>query len=182
MRQLRAHAPRRAAAGLGPVPSPRASPLFARVAEQRSDTRQLSAALAPTAFNPAFNWSLAYVYTGVGEQTRGFASTAGDPRAVDWALGAFDTRHQVRYPLSYNAFDAVTLRWFGNLRSGLPFTPQVNADVNGDGYANDRAFTRRIGPRRTAAQLGRRRLQPRRRGLPRRARVGELHLERARVR
>jgi hypothetical protein len=44
----------------------------------------------------------------------------------------------------------VRVSWFGNVRSGLPFTPQVAADVNGDGYANDRAFvpTRRAPPTR----------------------------------
>ncbi len=130
----------------------RVSPRFARVAEQRSDlrseTRQLQARISPTSFNPNFGWSLAYVYTDVREQTRGFTSTAGDPRAVDWARGAFDTRHQIQYTLSYNVFDAVRVFWFGNVRSGLPFTPQVNADVNGDGSANDRAFV--FDPARTA--------------------------------
>ena len=30
--------------------------------------------------------------------------------------------------------------WFGNIRSGSPYTPQIAGDVNGDGYSNDRAF------------------------------------------
>lgn len=122
----------------------RVSPLFARVAEQRSDlrseTRQLQARIAPTAFNPTFNWSLAYTYTDVREQARGFASAGGDPRAVTWGRGTFDTRHSVQYVVSYNFFNTLTARWSGNVRSGLPFTPQVNADVNGDGFTNDRAF------------------------------------------
>lgn len=122
----------------------RVSPLFARVGEQRSDlrseSRQLRFGVSPTAFNPNFSWSLSYVFTSVREETRGFASTAGDPLARAWSRGAFDARHQLVYSLGYNVFDAVRVSWFGNMRSGLPFTPQVAADVNGDGYANDRAF------------------------------------------
>src|SRR5439155_8581360 len=30
--------------------------------------------------------------------------------------------------------------WCGQFRSGMPFTPMVASDINGDGYANDRAF------------------------------------------
>ena len=30
--------------------------------------------------------------------------------------------------------------WFGQFRSGQPFTPTIAGDVNGDGYSNDRAF------------------------------------------
>jgi hypothetical protein len=42
--------------------------------------------------------------------------------------------------LTYNAFDFLRMSWYGTLRSGLPYTPLVTSDVNGDGYANDRAF------------------------------------------
>jgi hypothetical protein len=34
----------------------------------------------------------------------------------------------------------VRVNWFGTFRSGLPFTPTIAGDVNGDGYQNDRAF------------------------------------------
>jgi hypothetical protein len=34
----------------------------------------------------------------------------------------------------------VTFTLFGHIQSGLPFTPIVGGDVNGDGLANDRAF------------------------------------------
>jgi len=34
----------------------------------------------------------------------------------------------------------------GRLNSGLPFTPIVGSDINGDGFANDRAFIYHRGP------------------------------------
>jgi hypothetical protein len=77
----------------------------------------------------------------VRERVRGFGgSTAGNPLNVEWARSPFDSRHQFMYNLGYNFFDAVRVNWFGSFRSGNPFTPMVAGDVNGDGYANDRAF------------------------------------------
>jgi hypothetical protein len=32
------------------------------------------------------------------------------------------------------------VNWFGQFRSGSPYTPMVASDINGDGYANDRAY------------------------------------------
>ena len=123
----------------------RVSPLVNRVGELRSDlvseSRQLSLRLSPMTFSTAWSWSLAYVYSTVREQTRGFSgNTAGNPLTVEWARSGFDAHHQIQYSLGYNFFDAVRVNWFGNFRSGSPFTPLVGGDVNGDGYSNDRAF------------------------------------------
>jgi hypothetical protein len=118
---------------------------FNRVSELRSDlrseARQLRASLSPSTFTTGFSWGLTYIWSNVREQVRGFTSTAGDPTAVEWSRSPFDARHQVTYNLGYNFFDAVRVNWFGQFRSGTPFTPQVAGDVNGDGYStNDRAF------------------------------------------
>lgn len=123
----------------------RVSPLFNRVTENLSDLRsqsgQLRATISPLAFSSSVQWSVSYVYTNVRERARGFgSSTVGNPLDLEWARSNFDSRHQIQYLLSYNAFDLVRLSWFGSFRSGTPFTPLVAADVNGDGYANDRAF------------------------------------------
>jgi hypothetical protein len=123
----------------------RVSQAFNRVTEQRSDlrseTRQGRVSISPLAFNSRYNWSLSYVYQIVRDRVRGFGNnTAGNPLAVEWARGNFDSRHQVQYSLFVNAFDVVRVNWFGNVRSGLPYTPLVGGDVNGDGYSNDRAF------------------------------------------
>jgi hypothetical protein len=123
----------------------RVSPLFNRVTESRSDLRsesqQFRASISPMNFSSSFQWSVSYVYGNVREQTRGFGgNTAGNPFDTQWSRSSFDSHHQVQYSLNYNAWDFVRFSWFGSFRSGTPFTPLVAADLNGDGYANDRAF------------------------------------------
>jgi hypothetical protein len=122
----------------------RTSDLFNRVSEQRSDlvgdSKQLRASLNPTSFSSDFTWSASYVYSHNTEQYRGFQSTAGNPLDIQWGRSGFDSRHQITYMLGYNFLDAVRVNWFGRFASGMPFTPLVSADINGDGYANDRAF------------------------------------------
>jgi hypothetical protein len=122
----------------------RVSPLFSRVTEQRADLRsrsgQLRLGVSPVRFSNSFFWNASYVYSNFRDQARGFSSTAGDPLAVEWGRSAFDARHQVTYSLGYNFFDFLRVSWFGRFESGRPFTPVVGGDVNGDGYANDRAF------------------------------------------
>jgi hypothetical protein len=122
----------------------RVSPLYSHVTQLRSDlrseTKQFTVNVAPMAFNTTFTWSLAYVYQNSREEYRGFSSTGGDPRDLAWSRSGFDSRHQVQYRFSYNAFDFIRLGWNGSFRSGNPYTPVVATDINGDGYANDRAF------------------------------------------
>lgn len=136
----------------------RVSTDFNRVTEQRSDlrseSRQFRAGISPFAFNSAYNWSLSYVYSNVRERVRGFGTnTAGDPRQEEWARSNFDSRHQVQYSLYWNAFDLVRINWFGNVRSGTPFTPLVQGDINGDGFSNDRAFIPALPPASSSASL-----------------------------
>ncbi|MBW8769422.1 MAG: TonB-dependent receptor [Gemmatimonadetes bacterium] len=122
----------------------RVSQQFNRVSELRSDlrseTKQLRLGIFPATFNQQLTWSLNYTLADVREQYRGFQSTGGNPLAVDWSRSGGESRHQISYTLGYNFFDAVRVNWFGQFRSGTPFTPTISADVNGDGYANDRAF------------------------------------------
>jgi hypothetical protein len=117
---------------------------FSHVSELRSDmkseARQIMLSLSPASFSSLFGWGLSYVYANAREQYRGFTSTDGDPLQVAWGRSGLDSRHQIQYRLTWNAFDYVRIGWFGQFRSGTPFTPQVAGDVNGDGYANDRAF------------------------------------------
>jgi hypothetical protein len=122
----------------------RVSPLFSRVTEQRSDlrseSRQISFRLSPGQFSTRLSWSASYVYSNVRERVRGFSSTVGNPLDVEWARASFDSRHQIVYSIGYNFWDAVRVSWFGQFRSGQPFTPTIAGDVNGDGYSNDRAY------------------------------------------
>ncbi len=122
----------------------RVSPLFSRITEfesdLRSESRQLSLRVSPVSFNGNFSWGASYVYSNVREQVRGFSNTAGNPLLKEWARSPFDSRHQIVYNVGYNFFDWVRVNWFGNFRSGSPFTPMVAGDINGDGYSNDRAY------------------------------------------
>ena len=117
---------------------------YAHISELRSDlqsdSRQISVRLSPATFSTSLYWSLAYVYGNVRDQARGFSSTAGNPLDVSWGRSAFDSRHQIVYTLGYNFFNTVNVSWYGQFRSGTPFTPLVAQDINGDGYANDRAY------------------------------------------
>jgi hypothetical protein len=124
----------------------RVSPLFSRVNEIRSDLRsessQLRLGISPVRTSPfqKLSWNLAYVYSSVRERVRGFTSTVGNPLDVAWARSALDSRHQISYGLGYNMWGWVNVNWNGSFRSGVPFTPSVAGDINGDGYSNDRAF------------------------------------------
>ena len=106
----------------------------------RSESKQLTLSVAPVSFNSTLTWGLSYVYSRTREQYRGFNSTIGNPLDVAWGRSGFDSRHQFIYRFTYNAFDWVRIGWNGSFRTGTPYTPTVTGDINGDGYANDRAF------------------------------------------
>jgi Carboxypeptidase regulatory-like domain len=122
------------------------STAFNRVMQTQSDMQsrsdQFSVSLSPTGFHTNYSWSLSYTYQTVSDRQRGFqgGNTAGNPLDVTWSRSNFDSRHQISYNLGYNFFDWVRVNWYGSIRSGTPFTPIVAGDINGDGYANDRAF------------------------------------------
>ncbi|HYU53836.1 MAG TPA: hypothetical protein VEK37_12875, partial [Gemmatimonadaceae bacterium] len=122
----------------------RVSSLFSRVTELRSDlrsdSRQLRFSVSPSTPSSNYSWGVSYVYSNLRERIRGFNNTAGNPLDIEWARSPFDSRHQIQYNFGYNFFDAIRVNWFGNFRSGTPYTPIVSGDINGDGYANDRAF------------------------------------------
>jgi len=122
----------------------RVSSAYSHVSQLRSDlkseTKQISVNLSPMAFSSTWSWGLSYVYQNSRDQVYGFSSNTGDPRETSWGRSMFDSRHQIQYRLTYNAFDFIRLGWFGSFRSGNPFTPTVGGDINGDGYINDRAF------------------------------------------
>ncbi len=80
------------------------------------------------------------ISTGVLTPGGGAPTTAGDPSAPEWGRSDLEVRHQLQLSLSHPVGRAFTLRAFGRLTSGSPFTPLVSGDVNGDGLSNDRAF------------------------------------------
>lgn len=128
---------------VSPVGARRAD-AFGRVLLRRSDlrsvSRQLVLTLAPTHANTRRWWATgSYVLGAVRQQAYGFdGGTAGDPRAREWARGDLDVRHQLLVQGGVGG-GPVTATLSGRLASGMPFTPLVGGDINGDGLVNDRA-------------------------------------------
>ncbi len=127
----------------------RRSVAFGRVTVRTSDLRgyggQLTATVAPDVFRFRSRWalysSLSYTLQGVRQQFRGFdGGTFGDPSAVEWAAGRNDARHAIVWQGGVGIPRVGSLTLFTRVQSGLPFTPVVQGDVNGDGRGGDRAF------------------------------------------
>lgn len=118
---------------------------FNRVTEWTSDgrsiARQLTAQLVPLVAGDRFLASVAYTYQQVAAYNRGFnAPTGGDPDVLQWNRSPLEARHQVQIQAGYAIGRVIALTASLRLRSGLAYTPMVNADINGDGFANDAAF------------------------------------------
>ena len=69
-----------------------------------------------------------------------FSPTAGSPNDRDWAPSSNDRRHTVNLNVSRALRPSLEVSVSGRLSSGVPFTPLVDRDINGDGLRNDRAF------------------------------------------
>jgi hypothetical protein len=122
----------------------RTSSAFSQVLERRSDVRswarQATLRLTPPITNYKYHFDVAYTYTQVRALTRGFdGATFGDPTALSWSRGDYAPTHEITVQAGLIQ-KWVTTTLFGKFSSGLPFTPRVGTDINGDGFANDRAF------------------------------------------
>lgn len=110
--------------------------------DMRSESRQLSFTIQPTSGVLASHyWTVGYAYTHVRDEARGFdGASFGDPRAAEWGPAALDIRHSINgsYSLAFANFTRIVFN--AQLRSGMPYTPMIAGDVNGDGLSNDRAF------------------------------------------
>jgi hypothetical protein len=113
----------------------------------RSEGAQLTAALQldPFALESNFFGSLSYTLQGIRQRFRGFdGAGVGDPLAWEWARGTDDARHtilaQLGTPIRRGNRTYGTFTLFARLQSGLPYTPIVQGDVDGDGTSGDRAF------------------------------------------
>jgi Carboxypeptidase regulatory-like domain len=122
----------------------RSSGLYGRVISTRSDlrshSRQLTATLTPATFGRVY-FSAAYTLGSMSGETRGFdGTTFGAPGQLTSASGDFDARHQLQLQIGSALPFGMTVGLFGRFMSGLPYTPRISGDVNGDGIANDRAY------------------------------------------
>ena len=112
-------------------------------AAARSRTSQLRLVVTPSfgqqSLSPRVTWLLAKTR----DLTTGFDSpTAGNPAASEWAPGALDIRHQLQGQIAYG-WQRVSLTAVLVASSGLPFSPIIRGDVNGDEFGiNDLAFVR----------------------------------------
>lgn len=127
----------------------RKSSLFGPVGTRVSDLRgyggQLTFALSPDVFkfrnNHSLYGSVAYTLQWTRRQFRGFdGADFGDPRAKEWAPGNFDARHVVVISGGFSTQHFGSFTLFGRTQAGLPFTPVVQGDINGDGRGGDRAY------------------------------------------
>lgn len=140
-----------ASTGLVSPTAARRAPTFGRVVDVVSDLQSKSEQAivtlrpyVPVKVRPFFgDVALSYTLTNMRAQQRGFdGGTSGDPSATEWARGDLDARHMfvaqwVFRPLGDGRVIAFM---YARAQSGLPYTPLVASDINGDGLANDRAF------------------------------------------
>ncbi len=131
----------------------RVHPQFGQViaigSDLQSDTRQLAVGVSRLPPRGAA-LQLSYTFTRARDQSsfsccavsQGFAAptTAADPNGREWATSTFERRHSLLATVTYPVTAALEVTALGRLISGIPFTPLVGSDVNGDGARNDRAF------------------------------------------
>jgi len=144
-----------AASGAVSARESRLSTDYGRVALRTSDLRgyggQLTTTVSPDVFNRRRRkfqifTSTSYTYQRVQQQFRGAdGATFGDPRIREWATGSNEARHAFVVQAGTSLPKIGTITLFTRVQSGLPFTPLVQGDINGDGRANDRAFVPTVG-------------------------------------
>ncbi len=145
------------ASGLPSVAASRASSTFSAIRRYTSAARSRFASLtigasyrlgasAFDAFLPARTrlWSSTVrasysIAGGEGSQSGFVMTTGGDPRAVTSAPLEWP-RHSVMLALTSSVVSWGSFSLTARFTSGIPFTPLVGSDVNGDGLVNDRAF------------------------------------------
>lgn len=128
---------------LSPADSRRTSALGSVLraeSDLRSTSRQLTASITPTNRQSVI-YGLSYTLGDSRANARGFDDASfGSPSLTEDAPSAFDLRHQLQAYVGTGLPYGMNIGVFARFASGLPYTPMVNGDVNGDGIANDRAF------------------------------------------
>jgi hypothetical protein len=117
-------------------------PVLSRMSDLHGWTRQVSIRARPTAYTIHGSWIVDATYTLAQSrsQARGFDGAAfANPADIEWARGDYTPTHELIVQAGYQS-GWVVMSFAGKIRSGLPYTPVIGSDVNGDGLANDRAF------------------------------------------
>jgi hypothetical protein len=141
---------------------------FAQVFDVRSDRRSSTHEIALQAtgrVRPTTQLHANYTFAHSRDDGSGtFAAvpTAANPNVVAWARASHDRRHALNVVVTHALSADVELAITTRLASGLPFSPLVNRDINGDGARNDLAFVFAAGATTdTALANGMRRLMER---------------------
>jgi hypothetical protein len=132
-----------------------------RVSDLRGYGGQLNIALSPDVLKfrngLQFYGSIGYTLEATRRQFRGFDGAAfGDPRLLEWAAGPNDARHILVLTSGFSTAKIGTVTLFARAQAGLPFTPLVQGDVNGDGRSGDRSYIpnpETVGDPKLAAEL-----------------------------
>jgi hypothetical protein len=123
----------------------RTHPEYGRVLNRLSDlhSEALSLAISHNFIGAphSFSVTMGYAYLAARNQLRGFdGTTIGDPLVPTWAPTRLGTRHTIVGDLSLFNHSPVSTTLYVRVTSGMPYTPLVSGDVNGDGQSNDHAF------------------------------------------
>lgn len=114
--------------------------LLAMASDLRGEARQVTVYAIPPLPASLGVFTVGYTFANTRVQARGAdQSTADDPRTIEWSRDGFTPRHQLLLQGAHE-FSKVGITTFMRIASGVPFTPVVAGDVNGDGLAADRAF------------------------------------------
>jgi len=114
-----------------------------------SEAKQVTASI--NGFTPqGINMSLSYTYqrsrdqsTASGGSAGGLfrsPTTAGNPNVTPWGTSDNERRHNIQLTATWPVHPSVELTAVFQYTSGVPYTPLVGGDINGDGSSNDRAF------------------------------------------
>jgi hypothetical protein len=110
-------------------------------ADRESSAHQVSATVLGMVSNVLLNAN--YTLSWVRDQGSGplmLWNTAGNPNEIEWAASSGDRRHTLNLMMAYPVKSWLEVSALSRFASGLPFTPMVERDINGDGLRNDRAF------------------------------------------
>jgi hypothetical protein len=131
------------ASGLPAVASSRRSSSFARVTDLVSDLHSTSTELT-FVVSPDIDqvpMSVSYTLARTRTSARGFDdATFESPALIAASRGPYDVRNRVIVNIGRQFGAAFGLSAQLSMASGMPYTPIVGGDINGDGLINDEAF------------------------------------------
>ncbi len=114
-----------------------------------SDTKQVTVSLGGFT-RGGIRMQASYTWQHVRDQSSGSvrlasaafgsSTTGGNPNTREWSRGDFERRHAFLSTISLPIGTSLEITAIGRITSGVPYTPLVATDINGDGARNDRAF------------------------------------------